>query len=481
MFKSLYARLAFTLALLLVAVGTVVALFTLHASSLFVQELDQRFNRDLARQLLVQRDLVGAEQLDQASVKALFSHYMQVNPAIEIYLLDTQGRITAYEAPQMRIKRARVDLDPIRRFLNDDSLPILGDDPRHLNGRKAFSAAAFPFDGPTRQYLYVVLGGEAFDSVRNVVQDSYLVRFSMTAITGVVLFGVLAGALTFHLLTRRLRRLASGMDAFRASDFRQSAGYTDSGSGDEIDRLGTTFNQMALRIGEQVQALEEKDALRRNLVANVSHDLRTPLTALQGYIERLQLKGDALSGEQRRSYLDVARRQSERLARLISELFELSKLDAAEIQPAAEPVALGELLADVAQKFALRAEARRIRMDIAIDPSLPLVHADVAMMDRVLENLVENACRHTPEEGWIALAAVAGTEGVTVTITNSGEPIPAAARPHLFERFYQSPEKHAGGAGLGLAIVKRILDLHRVDIEVQSDAGGTAFRFTLPQ
>jgi two-component system OmpR family sensor kinase len=481
MFKTLYARLAVVLALLLVAVGTVVAGFAVQATGLFLQELEQRFNRDLARQLLVQRDLVGVKWLNATSVKELFSHYMHVNPAIEIYLLDTQGNILAYEAPQMRIKRQRVDVEPIRRFLADATLPVLGDDPRDETRRKVFSAAAFPFDGPPRQYLYVVLGGEAFDSVRSLLRDSYLARFSLTAIAGVVLFSVLAGAVAFHLLTRRLRRLAAAMDAFRHSGLHAHERYAGSGGDDEIDRLGATFNHMAQRIGEQVAALEAKDSLRRNLVANVSHDLRTPLAALQGYIETLRLKADELPAEERQRYLDIAYRQSERLTRLVSELFELSKLDATETLPAPEPAAIGELLADLAQKFRLRAEERGIRIEMHIAPGLPLVPADVAMMDRVLGNLLENAVTHTPDGGTITLAAERVERGVQVAVSNSGPPIDPANLPHLFERYYQAPERRGRGAGLGLAIVKRILDLHGAAIRVDSGPDTpTTFAFTLP-
>jgi two-component system OmpR family sensor kinase len=480
MFKTLYARLAFALALLLIAVGAVVAGFAVQATGMFIQELDQRFNRDLARALLVQGDMAGGERLDEQSVHQLFSHYMHINPAIEIYLLDLEGNIVAFAAPEQKIKRKRVDLAPVKRFLHDDALPILGDDPRDRNRKKIFSAAAFPLDGPPRQYLYVVLGGEAFDSVRNLIRESYLARFSLTAVAGVVLFGMLAGALAFHLLTRRLRRLAATMETFRRSGFREHKAYTGSGGEDEIDRLGDTFNEMAERIIEQMKALEQKDALRRNLVANVSHDLRTPLTALQGYLETLMLKGGELPPEQRRRYLETTFRQSERLTRLVGELFELAKLDARETPPALEPVAVGELLYDTGQQFRPRSEAVGIALQTHIARNLPLIQADIPMLSRAVENLVSNALDHTPEGGVIRLEAAPAGDGVRVAISNSGDPIDGADIPHLFERFYQAPERRTGrGAGLGLAVVKRIVELHGSTVRVESSSAGTTFSFAL--
>lgn len=480
MFKRLYARLAFTLALLLIAIGAVVALLAVQASAMFVQELDQRFNRDLARQLLVQGGWMEAERLDAETVKSLFGHYMHINPAIEIYLLDRNGNILAFEAPQMKIKRDRVEVEPIRRFLAGAPLPIPGDDPRQSEGRKVFSAAAFPFEGEPRQYLYVVLGGEAFDSARSVLQNSYLARFSLMAVAAVVLFGVLTGALAFHQLTRRLRRLAAGMERFRASGFRERTPYRSGGAGDEIDRVGETYNEMAERIREQMTALEEKDQLRRNLVANVSHDLRTPLASLQGYLETLQLKGAVLSQAEHLRYLEVAHRQSERLTQLVEELFELSRLDAREALPEPEPVAVGELVQDAAQKFTLQATGQDIALEADIARDLPPVSGDVRLLDKVLENLIGNALRHTPAGGQVRIEARDGEGCVEVCIANTGPAIPAEELEHLFDRFYQSPGRRRGGAGLGLAISRRIVELHGGGIDAESRDGWTRFRFWLP-
>lgn len=487
MFKTLYGKLATVLVILLVTLGIGYGLFSLYASQLFLQEVNQRFNRDLARQLLVQQDMVQGEELHEEEIKKLFSYYMHINPAIEIYLLDTEGRIIAFEAPQMRIKRERVALEPIKQFLSGDTAyPILGDDPRSEDRKKIFSAAAYPFQGPPSQYLYVVLGGEDYDTVKALLHDSYFLQVSIIAVVASVAFGLLLGLFMFNLLTRRLFRLARLIEHFRASGFRRHQPYRGTRQPalqDEIDTLGETYNVMAERIIEQMQALEAKDNLRRNLIANVSHDLRTPLASLQGYIETLQMKTGDFSVEQRRHYLDIAHQQGQRLTHLVEELFELSKLDANEAQPQFEPVMLGELVMDVVQKYRLQAEENRVQLETQIPAGLPFVRADIAMLDRVLENLLGNALDHTPEDGTIRIELAARDNGVQLAVCNSGKGIREEDMPHVFERFYQAPEKrHGRGAGLGLAIVKRILELHRSEIRVESATEGpTCFRFTLSQ
>ena len=483
MFKTLYAKLALALALLLIALGAVYGLFALYTTGVFLQELDQRFNRNLARQLLVQRNLGSQTRLDEASVKALFSHYMHINPAIEIYLLDRDGRILAFEAPQMRIKRERVDVAPIHRFLSDTApLPILGDDPRDTHRRKVFSAAPIPLEGSARQYLYVILGGEAYDSVRALLRESYFGEITLAGAAAILVFGLLTGTLVFHLLTRRLRRLSEVMDRFRASGFREHRPYApETSDNDEVDRLGGAFDAMAGRIIGQVDALEHQDSLRRNLVANVSHDLRTPLAALQGYLETLMMKSEGMDEDERQRQLATAFRQSERLTRLVNELFELSKLEAHEVQPDFEPLAWGELVHDVAQKFRLRTEQRGITLEVEAPPDLPLLEGDVAMLDRVMDNLLENALRHTPEGGRVKVRVTASDDALETAVLNTGPAIPAEAVPHLFERFYRSPDRRGAGAGLGLAIVKRITELHGGGIEVDRTAAEeTRFRFSLP-
>lgn len=487
--RTLYAKLAAVLLALLCTLGLLYAAFTLYASKVFLQELNQRFNRDLARQLLVQRDLGSDQLLDENQVKAIFSYYMHINPAIEIYLLDAAGHILAFEAPQMKIKRRQVDLAPIRSFLHgSDHYPILGDDPRDETRQKVFSAAAYPQHGEPRQYLYVVLGGEDYDNMAALLHDSYFLQLSIAAVAASVLFGLLTGLYAFNLLTGRLHRLTGLMGRFRASAFKQHEPYAGDiparqlfQRGDEIDLLGATFDQMAQTIIEQVARLEQKDNLRRNLVANVSHDLRTPLASLQGYLETLLLKAE-LDEAQRRQYLEIAFHHSERLTRLVSELFELSKLEANEAQPQLEPVALGELVQDAVQHFQLRARQQNVTLQAASGAELPFVSADIAMLNRVLENLIDNALQHTPAGGGIAIDMTECGDGVEVCVSNPGAGIAPEDLPHVWERFHQAPERrHGGGAGLGLAIVKRIVELHGGSLRAASTPGGnTRFCFTLP-
>lgn len=225
----------------------------------------------------------------------------------------------------------------------------------------------------------------------------------------------------------------------------------------------------------------ENSYLRRDLIANVSHDLRTPLAAMRGYLDVLASRGDMLSQEQRRQYLGVAVRQSEHMATLIEELFELAKLDFRGVVLQREPFSFCDLASDVMQKFQLDAQARQVTLVVEAPADLPLVDADLSLIERVLDNLIANALRHTPADGRVRVRT--WTEGAVLVaqVSDTGCGIAAADLPHVFDRFYRGRGQRAGGAGLGLAITKRILDLHDASVQVDSAEGrGTCFTFRLP-
>ena len=222
--------------------------------------------------------------------------------------------------------------------------------------------------------------------------------------------------------------------------------------GDEVDRIGINFEQMAVRIQDQLGQLKTQDSLRRRLVAQVSHDLRTPLTSLQGYLESLSIKGESLTREDRDEYLGIALRQSKRLSQQLNELFELASLDARETEPDSEPFPLAELIQDVVQKYQLRAERQNIRVHMPPPGALPFVRADIGLTERVLENLIENAFAHTPERGVISVLAEAAGDYISVSVRDSGKGIEAQDLQHIFEPFFQAGNGWPGPATCRIGI-----------------------------
>lgn len=484
--NTLYGKLAAVLLGLFCLVGVSFLMIAYFSMQMFQHEVTQRLNRDLAAHIAAEKILIHGPDINRPVLAELFQQIMVVNPSIEIYLLDAAGRIRAFSAPPGKVKLRSVDLAPLHAYLQASAnLPILGQDPRSENTRKIFSAARIPAHGPVDGYLYVILGGERHETVAQLVQAGYIPKLGLAAIAGSLLFALLTGLLLFGLLTRRLSRLTGTVENFRQSHYTgQNTPKQLARQGDEIDRLVIAFQEMTSHIAEQMNKLKITDQLRRELVANVSHDLRTPLAAMQGYIETMILKQNQLSPEEQRRYLEIAMNHSERLGRLVTKLFELAKLDSGEVQISNEPFPIAELIQDVVQEFQLTAEKRGIVIETYMPKKDLLANADIGLIERVLENLIDNALSYTPEGGSVRLTLSLNAGQVRVQVADTGCGIPPEETARIFDRFYRvekSRQPTAEGAGLGLAIAKRILELHGSPITVESTVNaGSTFSFQLP-
>jgi signal transduction histidine kinase len=485
MFNSLYAKIAAGLSALFLVVGLIFIGVTVFATDMYQQEVNQKLNTGLARQIVKERILMEDGRVNQTALKDIFHMLMVINPGIEIYLLDLDGNILTFSAPPDSVKRSKVDLTPVKQWLAGSLIPpVQGEDPKNSTGKKVFSAATIERNGTREGYLYVILGGEEYDSVAQKLKGSYILRLSAWMIGAGLLFALAAGLVLFGLLTGRLKKLAAVMEAFEGGT--AGAGVDlprRQGPPDEIDRLSNTFREMAARIDVQMEALKASDQMRRELVANVSHDLRTPLATLQGYIETLLIKENQYSNEERRRYLEIAIRHCRRLNTLVSELLELARLESARMDLSPEPFDPRELIQDICQKFALAAEQKKIELRQRFESSVPLVEADIALIERALENLIENALNYTPENGSVSVAVSLETE-VVIRISDTGLGIPEKELPHIFNRFYRSDpfsRKNQGHTGLGLAITAKIIERHGRKIKVESSPGnGSCFSFSLP-
>ncbi|MYZ44965.1 sensor histidine kinase [Schauerella aestuarii] len=479
-------RLCAVFALLLLACCGASVWLQMRATAEQEQETVQRLSAGLASHIAESDEFMTADGLNAVALRALFDKLMAVNPSVEVYLLNKAGVIVGHAAPPGSLKRDRVDLGPLQSLANGDPLPILGDDPRSATARKVFSAAPLFRNGQPAGFVYVVLLGETHDLVAANLTSSSVLRVTLWSMALVALLGLAAGLIAFRLITTPLRSLTQAVRAFDAGASaplkltHRPAALPD-GERDEIVVLRHSYEQMAQRIGEQWSALTQADQQRREIIANISHDLRTPLTSLHGYLETLLLKADTLTPDERRRYLDIALAQSRKVGKLAQTLFELARLESGVVQPEREMFSLAELVQDVLQKFELAAEARRLTLSIDVGRDVPMACADLGMIERVLTNLLDNAIRHTPAGGTIEVALHRAHEAVAVSVSDTGPGIPQSLREGLFKRASSLGPAQGDRGGLGLLIVRRILQLHDSDIRLVERAGkGAVFEFALP-
>jgi len=480
MTNTLHSRLALALAVLLLVFGSALYFITRHASELYHEEITQRLSASVAmyiRDHLPLTDAAGAP--DPAGMRALFNMLMVVNPNVEAYLLDARGRVIGYAQPDTRLARTTVNLAPLRAFMAGARLPLRADDPKSADAARIFSVAPLMRNGATAGYVYVVLTGEDRRNLAEQLASGYSLAALGGMLGAALLLAMLAGFGLFFILTRPLRALTAEVDALAGADTASAAPPAR----DEIGRLAQAFHAMATRIGEQIRTIQHKDKQRRDMVAAVSHDLRTPLTSLRGYLDLLERKLDTLSETDRLRYVGVATRQCRKLCRLSDELFQLAKLECDEVQANVEAFPLLDLIQDVVQKFELIANHRGVRLTAEVQPEAGQVRADIGLIERVLVNLLDNALRHTPQGGSVHIQAGRDGGRVSVRVADSGAGIAADVLPHVFDRDYLAANRDPARpwGGLGLAIARRILRLHDSDMQVESRQGqGAVFTFHLP-
>ncbi|AOV95599.1 two-component sensor histidine kinase [Edwardsiella hoshinae] len=482
---SLSQRLALVFALLLLVCSALTGWLQLRSNTAYSHQVIQRLSADLASHIARHNALLQADGVNRVSVKRLFDQLMAVNPSVEVYLLDSQGQIIADAAPPGRIMRHRVSLAPIDAFLAGKMLPLYGDDPRSLDGKKVFSVAPLTMNGHTRGYLYVVLQGEAYNRLSDDVRLSSAWPMVGWSIALILSCGLLAWLLVYRWVTRPVHALTRQVDRLEREGLETLSPETLAAlqqvqGEDEVARLQRAFGRMARRITEQWRRLAEQDRQRREFITTVSHDLRTPLTSLHGYLETLSLKQDSLGEAERRRYLATALAQSQKVGHLAQQLFELARLEYGAVKPQREPFSFAELVQDVFQKFELAAETRGLTLSTDVVAGLPSITADIHMMERVLTNLLDNALRHTPPGGRIVVQLWQAQGRLWVELCDSGPGVADALQDALFQRPLSSSERHPGSGGVGLLIVKRMLALHDGDIALVASRPGACFRLSLP-
>jgi signal transduction histidine kinase len=406
---------------------------------------------------------------------------MVINPSTEVYLLDTAGKIIDYVVPDKTVKQDKVNLVVVKQFIAANGKNyITGDNPKHPGEETIFSAAPVYENGAVAGYVYAVLASEKQKEISAMANTSLFYSLGSRIFVATMVIAFVIGIITFFLITDSIGRIAGVVGRFKSGDY---SARIDGNIKGNLGMLTSAFNDMADVIVDNITKITETDRLRQELIANVSHDLRTPLSILQGYVETLVIKKETLPGDEKERYLEIIMDSSKNLSKLVEQLFQYSKLEANQVHPEKERFLLDELASDILVKYQLLAKEKNIYLQLKTTAGLPPVFADLALTERVLQNLLDNALKFTPAGGSITIQLQNRHTGIEVSVSDTGIGISKEDQPFIFERHKQVPGEGDSkkGMGLGLAIVKKILELHQVNINVKSTLGlGTAFWFELP-
>ncbi len=446
-------------------------------------------------------NIFDMHEKDAVAFQAWLRALVLFEPDTELYLLDRAGNVLAKTGPTPLKPGTRVALAPVRESIEQkDASYIMGDDPERMDAGAVVVAKPVrraAESGGTREagYLYLVLHTQQLPEGRWDALRSSFARPALGAVLAAIAVTTLLAALIIATVTKPLRRLTRAVSTLSQRGLAEGLAVAPGSplptpTNDEFGQLTSAFEMLLDICRRQWNALRRVDHFRREGVSNLSHDLRSPLTATVACLETLdgRWQQDAARTDDRR-LVEIALRNTRNAARMVQSLGDLAKLDEPEFALRAEAVDASELLDDIAVRFAERAARLGVRLHTLAGPEAsPRPHArlDVELFERAVANLIDNALKFCGRGSTVTLAAQARDGRVEVSVADDGPGIAAADQPHLFDRFYQSrstvaPATGDGGRGLGLAIVKRIVELHGGDVMVQSEPGrGTRIVMTLP-
>jgi len=387
----------------------------------------------------------------------------------------------------------RVALGPVRESVSSPDMPyVMGDDPERMDANavivaKPVSRAGASGGGDANAgYLYLVVHTEPLPEGRLDAMRAALTRPALGLVLAVIAFTTAVALLIISAVTRPLRQLTRAVATLSEHGLAQGlmvapASPLPAPTKDEFGRLTTAFEMLLDVCRRQWDTLRRADRFRREGVSNLSHDLRSPLTATVACLETLDGRWSATptAHDDDRRLVEVALRNARNAAKMVGSLGDLAKLDESEYELRRETVDVAGLLDDIALRFAERAARAGIAIVAPLESAeaSPTAQLDVELLERAIANVVDNALKFCPGGSTITLSTRRDSGEIAIVIADDGPGVPASELPHLFDRYYQSRPAHATGpgdrgSGLGLAIVRRIAELHGGRATLASGAGG---------
>ncbi|MGR5236500.1 histidine kinase dimerization/phospho-acceptor domain-containing protein, partial [Vibrio alfacsensis] len=342
----------------------------------------QSLHKELASHMRDDNPLMIGTNYNPKALKTIFHTLMLIGPDFEIYFLDSQGNITTHAAPEGAELMSVVDLNPIKQFLNDEPFPILGEDPRNRGEHKVFSVAAIEELDSTVGYLYVVIGSSRHDAIANEQVDTPYI-----ALAGLVLVSILGFALGAYVLVKRsllnpIERVTNQLQQQAEHDFRLQPDFTRQVP--ELVPIAHSYQLMAKHIQQQFLQLEYQSSHRRQSLLQLSHDLKTPLSSVLGYLETWRLKHP-----QSDPLIEVAFRNGEKLSAQLHSLLDVARKEAPMPSYEYRPVELGALMAECTETMQSQFSRKGVVLKVDVDEGIQTV-GDKGLLERLIYNLLEN-------------------------------------------------------------------------------------------
>lgn len=464
--SKLFKRSALILVSVFFLTGLVYVVTSSSLSQYALQQVQTQAHLNVATTLIEDHQLVKQGQLNQQAIEQTFHRYMLLNPKLQIYLLDKQGNILKFAADAKKIKHLQVDIQPIQTFLNrsDNTQTILGDDPRSLTIPQPFSVAKLPINSDSPMvYLYVVIKDSIEAESNRLLQESLFLELAGYAFLLSLVIGLGLTLMLFHKQIQRLTQLSNSVSVFK-KDLNTPIS-TPVNINDELDQLHADVSDLSQQIGSQLQQIEENSDKKRFMLSSLSHDLRTPLTNLLGYIEQ------TAKTQQNDIYLDKAYENGLKLQHYLDQLFDFAKLDMHDFQLQKMELSFSEFCFDLCSRYQQASHDWQLNID-----QNHLYCFDPIYLERAIGNLLKNAKRYG--EGQVKINLTQTDDWIIIEVCNQGKSLQSKLR-HL-QTFEAFAIENCQGTGPGLSITDAIVTKHGGQLRYLRRTPFNCFEIRLP-
>ena len=479
---SIFRRITILVFALITILGVLFIALTYYATNHYHLASTQLLNKDVAAHIAKFASPYTKNGVDKRRADSVFKNAMVISPSVEVYFLDTVGNVLDFYGPKKDIVLQQVALINIHKYIASKGQEyIKAPDPRDPSNPKIFSAAEVINDNKKLGYIYVILGSNEYRNVSEMLFSSHLSNLFIKAFVFIILLSIVISLLYIKRLQKSYNSMLGVLDKFQDGDFNARFKIKDN---DEFAPVSQAFNKMADLLVYNINRLTDLEKVRKDFISHISHDLRTPLSIARGYTETLLIKDEGtVTQQERENYKQMILNKILQVEHMVTQLFELSKMESVSFNLKTEPFVLSEIVQETVNTFQLSVKEKHIELKCTQCQYHVWVNADISMMERAVQNLIENAVKSTPENGLIQVALEVENNYLIFKLTNTGTALPKELLDWInaSEKQHGSYDNRPSKSGLGLMIVKRILYLHGSSLRAYTiNDAENVFTFSLP-
>ncbi|MEP6464672.1 MAG: HAMP domain-containing sensor histidine kinase [Parafilimonas sp.] len=470
--SDLFKRITILIFVLITVLSLLFIAITYLTTKEFYQSSTQLVDKDVATHIAEFASPFEDEGLNKRIADSVFYNAMVLNPSIEVYFLDTAGKIMYYQSPDSSIKLWTIPLDNIKKHIQSNGEDyIKGPDPKNPSKQKVFSAAEVYSNKKKVGYIYVILGGNEYSKATDLLFGSHVMSLAITAFSVIIVLSIMLSLFYVNRLQRNFKKIIAVLNTYMKGDFNARFNLNEH---NEFSPITDSFNKMAALLSYNIERLKQTEQERKNFIATISHDLRTPLSVAKGYTETAisKMNNGEINRPEMDEFMQLVYKKLQQIEVMVQDLFELSRMESIHFTPNKEAFIFSEILREMYAGSEKAASARNIKMSCNGCEDMSWIHADIRMMERAVQNLLDNAIKYTPHGESIYVNLEKKDDLLTVRFINTGSII---SNDLINWINITSNETGASSiikptnSGLGLLIVKRILELHDYSFHVTCD------------